>query len=178
MMRRLLVMLGAAVVSGCTVSPGDLPGPPGPAGPAGATGARGPVGPTGPQGPTGPASDGLTGDYAIAVAARPICYTGMLSVAGNGLGSYNVIMLKYNPASSLDAQCQASVNPGWHACGAARPNAAGQNCNPELDNLSYGYGYTSFERASSFETNKDAGTYTSCDGTNVVVCCATSCTGM
>src|SRR5271170_2457814 len=44
MMRCVLSMLGAVLVSGCTVSPGDLQGPPGPKGPQGPAGAPGPAG--------------------------------------------------------------------------------------------------------------------------------------
>lgn len=72
---RVLVMLGAAVVSGCTVSPGNLQtqGSPGPKGAPGNVGPPGPAGDGGPPGPPGPAG---------AAASTPMCPYGYTQVVG------------------------------------------------------------------------------------------------
>jgi hypothetical protein len=72
----LLAMLGAVSVTGCTLSPGSLPGPVGDAGapgPTGAMGRRGDAGAPGPIGPMGPSGAG---------APTPNCPYGYTQVMG------------------------------------------------------------------------------------------------
>ena len=78
-MRRVLVMLGAVVVWGCTGGSQGAPGPagdagpPGPPGPVGDAGPPGPPGPVGDAGPPGPMGDAGPPGPSGAAAPTPMC---------------------------------------------------------------------------------------------------------
>ena len=71
------------------------------------------------------------------------------------------------PDTDLDAECHEVINPGWHAGGVSKSSYYYQNCG-DIDNDSYGGGYTAFTEESYFENpsnpNADGGdgTFPSC----------------
>lgn len=114
----------------------------------------------------------IDADLMLLLGARSICYGGFS--ANTSTPSFHIIMRKMQTGVSIETTCQG-INTGWHACGVAKSNAVGQNC-VDLNNNSYGLGYTSFVRANAFTPNR-ASEYSSCDETNAVVCCSPSCGG-
>lgn len=99
-------------------------------------------------------------------AARAICYS---ALAGNHNHSLIMIPLP-NQHADLDAVCHQRINDGWHAGGVAKGHYFDQDCPTELDNDSYGGGYTSYVEERFFESNR--GNYPNCGPTNAFICCS------
>ena len=77
------------------------------------------------------------------------------------------------PDTNLDAECHDKINGSWHAGGVSKSNYWYQNCG-NIDNDSYGGGYTSFTEEAYFEnpTNQGNDTFASCGPTNAFICCS------
>ena len=105
-------------------------------------------------------------------AFRSICYGG---AASGGDSQFSVIMRPYQPGTALETTCNG-INSGWHACGVAKANYHHQNCGNIL-NTSYGGGYSDFSRAGYAQARINDGSYSSCNADNMMVCCATFCSG-
>ncbi|MCA9548266.1 MAG: hypothetical protein KC613_27875, partial [Myxococcales bacterium] len=98
-------------------------------------------------------------------AARAVCYS---ALAGNN--DHSIIMVPLpNQNADLDAVCQSNINGGWYAGGVAKANYFHQDCG-DLDNTSYGGGYTSYVTEGYFESHR--GNYPSCGPSNAFVCCS------
>ena len=164
-------------------------GPMGPAGPRGARGERGFVGPIGPrglkgdkgepgetglrgpegkQGPQGEKGDkgdrGDSGNTPIN-AARSVCYS---ALTGNNNRSIIMVPLPNNSVN-LDDICHSRINGGWHAGGVAKAHYYHQNCG-DIQNESYGGGYTSYVTEAYFEGHRSY--YTNCNPKNAFICCS------
>jgi len=108
-------------------------------------------------------------------AARAACYS---ALANETSGNRSLIMVPLpGPDTNLDAECHDKINPGWHAGGIAKGNYWYQDCG-NIDNDSYGGGYTAFTTESYFENpsnpNADGSTgiFPSCGPTNSFICCS------
>jgi hypothetical protein len=98
-------------------------------------------------------------------AARPVCYSAL-----TGTNPHSLIMVPLpHHTSDLDAVCHVAINNGWHAGGIAKGNYFYQNCG-QLENVSYGGGYTSYVPEDYFEANRSR--YPSCSSNNAFVCCS------
>ena len=135
----------------------------------GATGVPGNVGNKGDKGDKGvPGSDGdwRAGEIKpLTSVARAICYSAL-----SGTNDHALIMIPLeNNTIDLDAKCHSTINNGWHAGGVAKGNYFNQDC-PDIENISYGGGYTSFVTEKSFESKR--ANYKSCNSKNAFICCS------
>lgn len=99
-------------------------------------------------------------------AARAICYSALTGNSNRGM----ILVPLPNQNANLDAVCHASVNGGWNAGGVAKGNYSSQDCPTDLENDSYGGGYTSYVTEGYFESNRR--NYGSCGPTNAFICCS------
>jgi hypothetical protein len=107
----------------------------------------------------------LEEEFALA-AARAVCYS---ALTGNTNHSVIVVPLPNNGAD-LDGVCHNTINGGWHAGGVAKGNYFYQNCPTDINNRSYGGGYTSYVTEAYFESNRS--NYSSCGPYNAFICCS------
>jgi hypothetical protein len=128
--------------------------------------------------------DAYTDDYALALAARPICFTAASLVKGSVGDGLSVVMLKYDPGvSDVQTQCTTKINGGWHACGVAKvfyhdvANHQGCDASTSLDRMGEfgGIGYAGFSTRSVWQQKRTNGDLNSCNSHNAVVCCSPQC---
>jgi hypothetical protein len=101
------------------------------------------------------------------MAARAMCYSALV-----GNNNHSIIMVPLtNNNANLDSLCHGTINGGWHAGGVAKSNYFHQDCG-DLNNASYGGGYTSYATEAYFEGNR--ANFPSCGPTNAFVCCSPS----
>ncbi len=99
-------------------------------------------------------------------AARGICYSAL-----HGNSNKSIIMVPLpDRNANLDGICHSRINGGWHAGGVAKGNYYYQNCPSDLENDSYGGGYTSYVTEGYFEGHR--GNYTNCGPSNAFICCS------
>jgi hypothetical protein len=125
-----------------------------------------------------------TDDYALALAARPICFTAAALVKGSLGDGLSVVMLKYDPGvADVQTQCTNKINGGWHACGVAKvfyhdvANHQGCDASTSLDRMGDfgGIGYAGFSTRSVWQQKRTNGDLNNCNSHNAVVCCSPQC---
>ncbi len=114
---------------------------------------------------TNPWIEPLEDEFALS-AARAVCYSALI---GNSNHSLIMVPLPDNSAD-LDNVCHSNINSGWHAGGIAKGNYYYQNCASDINNRSFGGGYTSYATEEYFEANRS--NYSNCGPLNAFICCS------